>query len=263
MLPSLYPDLAEFPKKFYEWRMPDSYWWHSLSPAEQAAWAVVWATAIAGTLAAIGSFRAAWAAEAAARKALEIAAADREERRESKLATDLAANWRVALRLQLPFDNLLTVARKCAEVLQAGKTYYTTGRHGTCILGHNFGFTKADVGSRELARIGALDQHAGDVTGELGEKVLLALSYSRETAALTDRLITELTAPISVGMSSLDVLENDGLDHALTVCQQLIAYTESAVELISTTRKNGPNWSTKEERRPWWRRLLEWMKSFA
>lgn len=230
-----YRPFATHPTYFHDWSWPDgTFWWHSLSASEQAAWAIVWATAECGLLAAIGSFMAAWAAKSAASTAIDLSQKDRDERKIAKNAEDSEANWRAALSLDASVKRLLELVKLAISALEAAESI-PADSHGNRRVQFgtpNFDYMADSLAHADIARIGNLAHLASGVSGEFGTVILQCLTWSRESAALLEHVIDVRTRNIQGNAYTYYFVDYWYVHDALLACRKLLRHAENAATLI-------------------------------
>ncbi|WP_109123599.1 hypothetical protein [Dyella sp. C11] len=230
-----YPEQATQPLTYHDWTYPTSAWWHSMGAGEQAAWAIVWATAVCGLLAAIGSFLAAWAAKAAAKTALDIAKEDRRDRLIMKQADDVATNWRAALSFEAPMQRLVRLVKLAIECIEAAENIPVDadGQRFAMFGTTNFAYMTDALGYEDIARIGNMANLAGNVSGDFGTVILQALSWSREAAALLEHVVNSHTTHNSNGVAHTRYFVDYWyVADALSACRSLERHAEVALREI-------------------------------
>lgn len=200
--------------------VPTIHWWLGLSTGEQAAWAAVWVAAIVGLLAAFGSVAAAWASFGAARRALDIAEGDRQERTRERNQDAADANFRATLLLQPAIANLVAC---CELAIDKIKIYREQGRDQW--MGME-GFDSVEtLSEQEIRRIGNMHDLARNVSGELGENALRTMAYARETASV-------IQAALHPQGGGLHILPLGSYDELQTQYAILLTYARRAREIM-------------------------------
>lgn len=233
-MPVPLPPPATIPTHFHDWTLPGYFWWHSLSTSEQAAWAIVWATAVCGLLAAIGSFMAAWAAKSAASTAIEISQKDRAERQAVKEVEDSTANWRAALSLEPSIERLLELVNLAISALEEADRIPpdANGRRVAEFGSTEFNYMVDALAHEDIARIGNLAHVASGVSGRFGTVILQCLAWSREAAPLLEHVVTSQDLRFHSQVYTSYYIDFWYMDDALKACRTLRSHAESATALI-------------------------------
>ncbi|GAB2791498.1 hypothetical protein [Dyella kyungheensis] len=196
----------------------------TLSATEQAAWGIVVATVVVGLLAAIATAAAAWQAKKAAKMALDIATADRKDRKQEALASEAAANLRAALALQAPIGELRKLADIAVKALCAAQAIVNKHTEYAIIYFDSaaFPYTIYALNHRDMDRIGNLDRLAINVTGDFGAAVIRALAWSKEASAVVQKVINLSDS------NSLHMVATHWVQDALKACRLLLHYSDEA-----------------------------------